>query len=143
MSTAARAGNAFVLTLRMTLRAMPGVEGRAELGPYQGDPQGPGYRLVHVNDAGAGVPSFLLERRDAGGAGVLLDAYNGPLEVADGREREIRWLRDSKGLMTVSIDGEEILAARDGALAGGFDGVVLVNTGGDVEVGALEIEDAN
>lgn len=138
MATAKRLGPAFVLTLRMTLHVMPGVQGRVAIGPYRGAPEGAGYRFVVLTGAGEGAPAFALERV-AGEGSERLATYAGPLRIEDGREREVRWARDSGGEMTVSIDGEEILAAGESALAGPFDGVVLLNSGGDVEVGAIEV----
>ncbi|MEX0921475.1 MAG: hypothetical protein WD489_08055 [Rhodovibrionaceae bacterium] len=143
MSSGMELGEAFVLTLRMTLRPLAGVQGRVAIGPYRGAPQDGGYRLVILTGAGASVPAFALERQDAGGGTETLATYDGPLRIEDGQEREIRWTRDGGGEMTISIDGKAILSARDRSLAGGFDGVVLVNSGGDVEVGAIETEGAD
>lgn len=143
MATGASVGNAFVLTLRMTLQPLAGVEGEVAIGPYQGQAQGAGYRLVVLTGAGDSGPVYELQRQDAGGGRDTLASYDGPMRIEDGKEREIRWTRDSEGRMAVSIEGTEVLAARDTRLAGGFDGVVMVNTGGDVAVGALEIEDAD
>lgn len=140
MSTGMALDEAFVLTLRLTLRPVTGVEGRVAIGPYQGAPQGGGYRLVILTGAGTSGPGFALERQDAGGGTETLAAYDGPLRIEDGRARQLRWTRDGDGEMTISIDGAEILSARDRSLAGGFDGLVLVNSGGAVQVGAIGID---
>lgn len=137
MATGKRLGAAFDLTLRMTLRALPGVEGEVAIGPYQGSPPGAGYRLVIRTGGGQG-PAFALERQTVGGGIETLATNAGPLRIEDGEERVVHWTRSAGGEIAIAIDGEEILAARDTRLSGGFDGVVLVNTGGDVEVGAIE-----
>ncbi len=138
MATGAKLGAAFALSLRMTLRPLPGVEGRVAIGPYQGKAIGGGYRLVILTGDQTG-PVFALERH-AGGDVATLAVYDGPLRIEDGREREIRWTRDAAGRMAISIEGTEILETRDDSLSGGFDGVVLINSGGDVEVGGMNVQ---
>lgn len=132
------APNAFVLTVQMTLRPVEGVQGRVDFGPYQGGSAGAGYRLSCAA-GGDGGPALELLRVGAEGGVTLLAAYEGPLRLDDGKEREIRWTRDGEGRMAVSIDGEEVLTATDRDVTGPFDGVAFVNTGGAAEVSALEI----
>lgn len=141
IATGKPAPNAFVLTVRMTLRPVEGVQGRIDFGPYQGGSAGAGYRLSSAAGGESG-PALELLRVSAEGDVTPLAAYEGPLRLDDGKEREISWTRDGEGRMTVSIDGEEILAATDSSLYGPFDGIAFVNTGGSAEVASLEIESA-
>lgn len=141
IATGQPAPNAFVLTVRMTLRPVGGVEGRVGFGPYQGGSAGAGYRLSCLT-GGNGGPAFELLRIGAGGGITPLATYEGPLRLDDGAEREIRWTRDGEGRMAVSIDGTEVLTASDRDVTGPFDGVAFVNTGGSAEVSSLKIEGA-
>lgn len=143
--TGQAAPEAFLLTLRMTLRPGGGGPGRVEIGPYRGSSGGPGYRLAFRTGGGDG-PALQLLRLDAGGSATALAVYGGPLRLDDGRPREILWQRDGAGRMTVSAEGEELLAAADSSLSGstraGFDGLVVVNRGGHAEIAELTIEAA-
>ena len=140
VATGKPAPDAFLLTIRITL--YPGDSpGRIDFGPYQGGAEGAGYRISCRTGAG-GDPALALLRVGADGSETRIATYEGPLRLDDGTRREILWRRDATGRMTVTTGGEELLAARDSRLGGGFDGVVFVNSGGHAEVEELTIEPA-
>lgn len=118
-------GNAFALRLEFrTLSEMPA---RLEVGPYQGDARGEGYRLVYVNRGG---PAMEIVRLRPWGSSVVHALDQAP-RLDDGDRHRILWTRDAEGNMKVSIDGKPLIATLDRGLDGPFQGVTIVNGGGD------------
>jgi len=119
------------LTLRSAARG-----GRLRFGVYRGSDRRAGYDLV--DRSGAGNALELVEQRFAGD--VVLARHPGRLELDDGRAHRLRWQRDRDGKQTVSMDGVFLLQARDGGGGGGFDGIRIVNAGGDYAFGEVRVE---
>ncbi len=132
--------NAYALTLRMTLRPLANTQGRVGFGPYQGEPDGGGYRLYYLTGSNDNERAFELVRRSSRGTVSTIEYYDGPLRIEDGQEHEILWTRDGEGNMTISVDGTQIMAAGDKSFGDPFDGITFVNTGGDAAVSYMKIE---
>ncbi len=126
-------GNAFELELVLASHQRPG---SVELGLFQGDRPGAGYRLVY--NAGS-QPGLSLVRLTADG-GAVIASSEGPLNLEDGRFHTLNWSRDEDGLMQVRVDGRRVLQGRDRSLRQGFQGFVLVNHGGDYNLRRVRLE---
>ena len=104
-------------------------EGRLEIGPYQGAPKGAeraqGYVLAYT----PGGELELLRVSPRGSS--IIDRRTGLVALEDKKTHRLLWMRNADGLMTVSIDGREVLKASDKAFRGPFDGLRIVNQGGD------------
>ena len=104
-------------------------EGRLEIGPYQGAPKGAeraqGYVLAYT----PGGELELLRVSPRGSS--IIDRHTGLVALEDKKTHRLLWTRNANGLMTVSIDGREVLKASDKAFRGPFDGLRIVNQGGD------------
>lgn len=104
-------------------------EGRLEIGPYQGAPKGAeraqGYVLAYT----PGGELELLRVSPRGSS--IIDRRTGLVALEDKKTHRLLWTRNADGLMAVSIDGREVLKASDKAFRGPFDGLRIVNQGGD------------
>ncbi|MEE9139789.1 MAG: peptidoglycan-binding protein [Alphaproteobacteria bacterium] len=116
--------NAFALHAELTSRAGAG---RLEIGPYQGESRTVGYRLVYTPGA---EPGLALVRLSSYGSGVI-EAHQRRVELEDRRAHTILWTRDETGTMVVVLDGEEVIRATDRGVMGAFDGLTVLNRGGD------------
>ncbi|NQV84133.1 MAG: hypothetical protein HQ494_09970 [Rhodospirillales bacterium] len=118
--------------------ATPG--GRFEIGPYQGtangDGRADGYVLAYIQ--GGGLELIRVTGRGA----VVIDSRPGPFHLEDKKPHRLEWTRRSDGLMTVSLDGQKILAATDLSFKQNFDGLRLVNRGGDYIVKRITVNGA-
>ncbi len=124
--------NAFAIDLLLSARG----EGRAfAFGPYQGPARDSGYRLVYSPDA----RNRLELRRVFGPAVNVVQFYTGDLDLADGRDHRIEWTRDTDGNMRVLVDGEMLIETFDRGVTGDFDGIALVNEGGDYAVRRIAV----
>lgn len=121
---AQRVSNAFSVRLEMTSWKAPG---RLEFDLYTGAGGASGYRLVY---AAGGSPSFELSRFSARGVGVI-DSSAQAVELEDRKIHALEWTRGESGEMVVTVDGTEVMRARDSGFRGPFDGFRMVNRGGD------------
>lgn len=117
-----RLPNAFAMAF--DLQAFAG--GQFELRVYQGAAREAGYRLVYRAD---GSPAFAIYR--SGSSGIRqLSATTSAQTLPNGKAR-IGWTRDAAGVMRITLDGREILTATDSAFRDPWEGVLLVNFGGN------------
>ncbi len=136
ISTPVTISNAFHLQASLSSWT---AEGRLELAVYQGKLsagiQPAGYRLAYI-------PGGKLEliRVSARGSSIMNTATLAkPLE--DKKFHAFEWLRQSDGRMTVRIDGVDILSATDLGFRDPFNGLVLINQGGDYILKQVEIRE--
>ena len=133
--------NAFAIEVEITNRALAGTTGgRLELGPYQGAAAVAGYRLVYNPGAVAGTPALELVGRSGRGGSSMLDLTDQPINLADGQVHTLLWTRDGGGMMVVSVDGRELIRVTDRSFRDGFDGLVIVNRGGDYAFRRVRID---
>ncbi|MBF0453440.1 MAG: hypothetical protein HQL72_01330 [Magnetococcales bacterium] len=102
--------------------------GVGEVGLFVDNPQKSGYRLLLSAEPTANQ-SISLVRYENGHSRVLRGI--GGVYLGDGLTHRVRWRRLESGLMSVWIDGIEMVRIRDSALWDGFSGLVIVNDQGE------------
>jgi hypothetical protein len=136
-----RITNAFSLRLELTARLVPGVaEPRFEFGPYQGANASAGYRLAYTPGARAGAASLELLRLSSRGGVATVELTDKPLKLEDGQSHVIEWSRDRGGHMVVKVDGAQVMEVTDRSYRDPFDGIALVNGGGDYALRSITID---
>jgi len=126
--------NAFALELEM----MSGVahrDAQFEIDLFQGRGGSAGYRLSYL--AGSD-PGLLLSRFGRRGAEVLGE-HDDALSLEDGKSHMLALVRESDGTMMVTVDGTELIRVKSSALEDPFDGLSLINGGGDYAVRSIAI----
>ena len=133
--------NAFAMRVELTSRLVQGsAEPRFEFGPYQGANASAGYRLAYSPGVSAGQASLELLRLSSRGGISTIELYDQPLELEDGKAHVIEWTRNARGHMVVRVDGNEVMNVTDRSFADPFDGVALVNSGGDYALKSITID---
>ncbi|MCH9012377.1 MAG: hypothetical protein IIA68_04850 [Proteobacteria bacterium] len=133
--------NAFAMRVELTSRMVPGsAEPRFEFGPYQGANASAGYRLAYRPGATGGTPSLELLRLSSRGGISTIELYDKPLKLEDGKAHVIEWTRNRRGRMVVRVDGNEVMNVIDRGFRDPFDGVALVNSGGDYALRSITID---
>ncbi len=126
--------NAFALSLEMTSRPIAGASGgRFEFGPYQGAGAASGYRLVYI--PGTGLEFLGLSSRGT----RTLEVYDQALNLQDGEPHKLEWSRSAAGQMKISLDGVVVMDFVDRAFQDPFDGLAVVNSGGDFALRRIDI----
>jgi peptidoglycan hydrolase-like protein with peptidoglycan-binding domain len=115
--------NAFALRTRIAENR----SSRIAINLTQGDNRRLGYRLIMRQGVQGSVD---LVRITSSGRSVI-DSYNSPLNLDDGNQHTIEWLRETDGSMAVAIDGKELFRTRDQSFKENFDNLSLLNVGGD------------
>ena len=133
--------NAFAIRVELTSRMVQGsAEPRFEFGPYQGANASAGYRLAYRPGATGRTPSLELLRLSSRGGTSTIELYDQPLELEDGKDHVIEWTRNRSGHMVVRVDGNEVMNVTDRSFRDAFDGVALVNSGGDYALRSITID---
>jgi hypothetical protein len=136
-----RITNAFSLRLDLTARLVPGVaKPRFEFGPYQGANASAGYRLAYTPGARAGTASLELLRLSSRGGVSTVELTDKPLKLEDGKSHVIEWSRDRGGRMVVKVDGAQVMEVTDRGFRDAFDGIALVNGGGDYALRSITVD---
>jgi len=138
IQTPLRLTNAFAVDIEFSSWVSEGAPGgRLEIGPYQGAPVGdaraPGYVLAYVQGGGLDLI------RVSGRGSAIIDSRPGPFHLEDKKTHHLEWTRRADGQMTASLDGKEVMKAVDRAHNQDFDGIRLVNRGGDYIVKQLKV----
>jgi len=129
--------NAFALRLR--LKTLSNLPARLEVGPYQGRDRKEGYRLIYYNRNGATVIEMVRMR--PWGSSVVYTQQKAPI-LDDGRSHVVQWTRDRAGNMKVSVDQKLLFSVADTGLSGDFQGLTIINGGGDFGIAAVSVTDA-
>ena len=135
ISTALPISNAFALKVQLLSHSDAQTERTLEIGPYQGGPAGEGYRLVYS----PGQQSSFELIRFSRGRSAVIETAEGGLDLEDGRTHSLEWRRGQDGDMTVFVDGEEVIRASDRAFRDSFDGLTLINRGGEYVFRRIEL----
>lgn len=102
-------------------------QGQFEIRVFQGASKDSGYRLVYLP---SNSPVFALYRAGRSGITQVSQTTNtAPLRRGD--RTRLTWTRDAAGRMVVALDGKTIIEASDNGFRDGWNGVMLVNFGGD------------
>ena len=128
--TRAPISNAFSVDMEMS-SWQP--DGRFEIGVFQGQNAGIGYRLLY--NSGKGVQ---LHRVGSSGSSVI--ATSAALTLEDKNFHQITWTRGSDGAMRVHVDGTEVLATSDRAFSDPFEGLRISDRGGDFIVKRITVK---
>ncbi|MDA0230533.1 MAG: hypothetical protein O3B21_10130 [Proteobacteria bacterium] len=110
-------------------------DGRFEMDVFQGFGRTAGYRLAY--NAGAS-PSFELLRFGSSGSRRLA-SHNQAIKLEDGYRHLILFSRDESGGMSVSMDGKTLVQASDKSFRDPFNGVALINNGGEFAVREISV----
>jgi hypothetical protein len=132
--------NAFAIRIEMTARQTGDPEPRFEFGPFQGEGATAGYRLAYTPGAPKGSASLELIGLSTRGTVSLIELYDRPLDLEDGKAHVIEWTRSRRGRMVVRVDGAEVIDVVDRRFRDDFNGFVLVNSGGDYALRSLVID---
>lgn len=124
--TAASIGNAF--TLEMEFSSWK-AEGRLEIAVYQDTAD---YVLAYQPGG-----TYQLLKASPRGSNVI-DTGTGPA-LENKKTHRLQWVRRADGRMSVTIDGKQILTATDRSTTAPFDGLRLVNRGGDYIIKRITI----
>lgn len=125
--------NAFVIKMKFTSKDP---YGGLNIVPYQGASGQNAYRLVYQPNSQKG----LVLQRVLGNQVSQVAAYNGSVRLEDGKPHDLVWSRDSQGKMTVTIDGQQAIAATDTKVPGNLEGLLLINVGGSYWIREVKIE---
>lgn len=131
--------NAFAMTIQLSSLGRGRQDGSFEWGPYQGRSIDSGYRLVYQ---GGNRPALKLVRYRSG-MSAIIDLYDQGGLLEDGGIHEISWQRAADGLMTVLLDGRQVIQVRDRSYRQGFDGVSMSNRGGEYAVRSIAVFGSN
>jgi hypothetical protein len=133
--TELRINNAFALSLQIDARGPSQGDGRLEFGPYLGRERSYGYRLAY----NPGKRSAFELLRVSPGRSAVVETSQDYADLDDGRPHNLEWRRATDGEMVVILDGKEMLRTLDRGAADDFDGITIVNAGGEYTISRLEI----
>ena len=83
--------------------------------------------------------SSLLRLSSRGGTSTT-ELDDKRLKLEDGKVHVIEWTRNRRGHMVVRVDGDEVINVTDRGFPDPFDGVALVNSGGDYALRSITID---
>lgn len=126
--------NAFALKMSIRIHNAPSDVGRLESLIYHGAERTSGYRLNLNTGPQAGLE---LERIQSGFSAVI-DAVQLQGKM-DGGRHTLEWRRDGAGSMQVLLDGQAVIQTRDRRFQKPFDGIALVNRGGDYNIKSISL----
>ena len=69
----------------------------------------------------------------------MIGEHDDALALEDGESHTLALVRESDGTMTATVDGTELIRAKSTALEDPFDGVSLVNGGGDYAIRSIAV----
>lgn len=110
--------------------------GGLQLSLYQGASAQNQYRVAYQPGNNQGL---VLQKVTASGATVL-GSYNGVVNLEDGNVHDLSFSRDSTGKMTVLLDGQTAISAKDMSLTGDLDGILLTNVGGSYWIREVSVK---
>ena len=134
ITLAAAIPNAFALELEMTSRSA-GKGALLEIDLFQGGAGAAGYRLAYQPGS---YTALVLSRFGRRGV-VVIGEYRDKLQLEDGQSHTVALVRAGDGTMTASVDGSEVIQVKSSAFKDPFDGVSLVNGGGDYAIRSVAV----
>lgn len=121
--------NAFAIRMEVV---SAGGTGPLEIGVSQGA-NSLGYRVAYTPGADVEVLRY-------GSRGVsVVDVSNESVTLEDGASHLVQFTRDTAGVLAVAIDGVEVVRVTDRGFRDPFDGIILVNQGGDYTVASVAV----
>ena len=128
--------NAFALELEM-MSGLAHRDAQFDIDLFQGRGGATGYRLSYMP---GGNPGLLLSRFGRRGVEPIGE-HDDRLSLEDGRSHAVALVRDGDGTMTVTVDGTARIRVKSDALTDPFDGLALVNGGGDYAIRSIAVYD--
>src|SRR5215510_4127331 len=110
--------------------------GRMDFGLYQGSGGSSAYRLAYLPNQ---KDSLRLVRLTSSGATVI-GSYKKTVSLEDYQRHLLEWTRDKNGVMSVKLDGQEIIRVTDKTITKPFDGFLFVNGGGSYYIRGVSVE---
>ena len=126
--------NAFALEVEM----MSGIahrDAQFEIDLFQGRGGASGYRLSYMAGDDPGLTLSRFSRRGA----EVIGEHDDALALEDGESHTLALVREDDGTMIATIDGAELIRVKSSALEDAFDGVSLVNGGGDYAIRSIAV----
>lgn len=84
-------------------------------------------------------PSLGLTRQSPGQSSVIAFSDSVPA-LDDGVRHTVQWRRTDGGTLIVLVDGAEVMRAIDRSIRNPFDGVSILNRGGDYAISHISID---
>ena len=125
--------NAFAIDMTLDVSSL---QGQFEIGVYQGNPNGNGYRLVFQPGAGNGS----IELLRLGSRGKSIIDLRDKLSAKGDQIHRLQWTRTKVGNMSISLNGKTILQTADRSFKDKFTGIVMNNQGGAFAVKQLTVQ---
>ena len=126
--------NAFALELEM-MSGIAHKDAQFEIDLFQGRAGTAGYRLAYLAGSDPGMQLSRFGRRSA----EVIGEHDDALPLEDGRSHTVALAREGDGSMIVTVDGNELIRVKSSALDDPFDGVSLVNSGGDYAIRSIAV----
>ena len=126
--------NAFALEVEM----MSGIahrDAQFEVDLFQGRGGASGYRLTYMAGDDPGLTLSRFSRRGT----EVIGEHDDALALEDGQSHMLALVREGDGTMTATVDGAELIRVKSSALEDPFDGVSLVNGGGDYAIRSIAV----
>ena len=126
--------NAFALEVEM----MSGIahrDAQFEVDLFQGRGGASGYRLAYMAGDDPGLTLSRFSRRGA----QVIGEHDDALALEDGQSHMLALVRAGDGTMTATVDGSELIRVKSSALEEPFDGLSLVNGGGDYAIRSIAV----
>ena len=124
--------NAFAIDITIDVSSL---QGQFEVGVYQGNPNGSGYRLVLLPGAKNGT----IELLRVGSRGKSIIDVKERIAAKGDSVHRLQWTRTKLGNMSISLNGKTILQTADRSFKDKFTGIVLNNQGGAFAVKQLTV----
>ncbi len=127
--------NAFALQLEFSVHNAPAEAGRIEFGVYQGGRRDSGYRIA----ISTGPNPVLDLIRLRSGRRAIIDSVQLDAAIGDGQPHTLDWRRETSGEMSVRVNDEQTISTVDRAFREAFEGLQVVNGGGDYALRSISL----
>jgi len=124
--------NAFAIELDVDVRSQ---QGKIELGVYQGQANGTGYRLVFLPG-----PSASIEIQRLGSRGKSIIDVADKINAKGDRVHHLLWTRSKQGNMNIKLNNKLILQVADRSFKDKFNGIIINNEGGEFSLQKLVVQ---
>jgi hypothetical protein len=126
--------NAF--SLEMELSSRIATEGaQLEIDLFQGATRASGYRLIYLPGSDPGLQLARFGRRGI----TVIGEHDDDLNLEDGYGHKLVVTRAGDGMMVVTVDNTELIRVKSTAFNDPFDGISMVNAGGDFAVRQIAV----